>query len=484
MGMTSDIKGYHPYWHAITRDRGIRANIYDSLVMRDTDGNIIPGLAESWKVLDPTTWEFRLRKGVKFHNGEPFNAGVAKYALDIARSHKMSRERTFLAPVDEVEVVDDYTIRLKMKFPAPDFLYGLQWVLMMPKKLVEEKGHDYLITHPVGTGAFKFAEWKKDEYQKYVANPNWWRGKPKMDEVIYRPIPEGATRVAALLAGEVDIIEKIPLEDIDRITKSEKTRVMSRPGERLIWVGFDTFNKTGSPGIPKGQPNPFVNVKVREALAYAINREAIVKHVLNGMGEPADQLLRPTSPYYNPKAKARPHDPEKARALLKEAGYPNGFSVRLDCTSGFHTADEEIGVAIADQLSKVGIKAEVNALKRSIFIPMIRKFKISLYIFGAMNITATDLERILITRDASKGLGRSNYSQFKDKKMDTLLRKVMSTTDEIKRKEYAFELAEYFYQQVPFVPFYWMPTTTGISNKFEMPHRIDYQIRAYDIAPK
>lgn len=486
IAMPDDIKGYHPYWHAITKDRGIRANIYDSLVMRDTDGSIIPGLAESWKVPDPTTWEFRLRKGVKFHNGEPFNAATVKFALDVARSHKMSRERTFLDPIEEVRVMDDLTVRLKMKRPAPDFLHDLQYMLIMPKALVEEKGLDFLIQHPVGTGAFKFVEWKKDEHSRFAANPDWWRGRPKIDEVVYRPIPEGSTRVAALLTGEVDIIENPPPEDLNRIAKSGKTRVLSAAGPRLMWLGYDCTNKVGgkpgkgSSGLPEGERNPFLDVRVREAVAHAIDLDLIAKQVLNGLTKPAAQMLPPG--FTDPRARPRPHDVEKARALLRAAGFPNGFRVRLDTTSGYRLKDEEVAVAIADQLGKVGIKAEVNALKSAVLIPMLQEYRTSLYIFSDMIFDLGGYQKILMTVNPASQLGRNNYGQCSDKKLDDFLRQAMTNMDEAKRPQIAGQTSQRFWEVLPFIPLYREPFIIGISNRVEMPVRMDFQIRAYDIA--
>ena len=250
-------------------------NIYETLLVRSDDMKIQPLLATSWKIINDTTWEFSLRKGVKFHNGEDFNAAAVKFSLERINDPKNKLKQTTLQGIlDRVEVIDDYTIRIVTKKPYPYLDAQLSHIgAIMPPKYIQEKGKNHIIGNPVGTGPYKFVGWVKDDHLVLEANENYWRGAPQIKKVIFRPIPEATTRVAGLQTQELDLIVNIPPHLSRLMEWKGRSTVAKIPGARIIYMGFDTL-----------QGGPVANKKVRQAIAQAVDVDTIIKKILEGNG--------------------------------------------------------------------------------------------------------------------------------------------------------------------------------------------------------
>ncbi|MFV2043425.1 MAG: ABC transporter substrate-binding protein [Anaerolineales bacterium] len=340
---TSDINTVDPKYMKGRHGQNVLRLMFDSLYHRDDNMQIIPWLATSVENPDELTWRFSLREGVKFHNGNDFKANDVKFTIErLLEDDSVWSARGF---VDRVEVVDDYTVDIITKEPFAAFMTRLVLWHMTDEEYFNDVGEEGFLSSPVGTGPFEFVEWVKDERVVLEANTDYWRGAPNIETVIFRPIPETATRIAALEAGDVDIITAVSPEYIDQ--PGESIVIATVPGTRAFYLGMNV-------NVP-----PFDDVRVRQAMNYAVDVDSIIKYVLNGLARPIDNPLLPEAFGYVATPVYR-YDPEKAKSLLAEAGYPDGFEMELDT----HPVLKEIAEAVAGQLSEVGIDVTVNIMER------------------------------------------------------------------------------------------------------------------------
>jgi peptide/nickel transport system substrate-binding protein len=358
VGLDTEPNTFDPHLTTGRASESFMSNVFDGLTLHDQEGKLIPGLATSWETLDDLTWEFKLREGVVFHNGEPFNADSVKFTLDrVLEPERNATIRPLLENITEVEIVDDYTVIIRIA--EPDLmlpariaeLYGS----MMPPQYVQENGDEYIALNPIGTGPYIFKEWVKDDHITLVANDNYWGDPPSVQEIQFRIIKDNGTRVAALLSGEVDIINGVPIaqESVVRSYPGVKSVPVSVP--RIYYVSLDV------------RKPPFDDVRVRQAVNYAIDRQAIVDSLFAGFGVPAAVNYPRASWGFNPDLEPYPYDPEKAKELLAEAGYPNGFDTEFDTFVGRLPAHDTIAQAVVSQLADVGINAKVNAFEFGVF---------------------------------------------------------------------------------------------------------------------
>jgi len=329
-------------------------HIYDRLLDRDPKTfKPKPMLATEWKIVNDTTWEFKLRKGVKFHNGEPFTAASVKatidYALDPAtKSHYAPG--AYWGLVKEVQVVDDYTVRFVTKQPWPNMIDHASGTnsLMMPAKALKDLGPAKLAEKPIGTGPFKFVEWKRDERLVLERNPDYWQGPADVSRVTFRFIPEFSARMAALLSGEVDIMKDVPPHAVEAVEKSGRARLRATVSSRINYLALVNL-----------KPGPMQDVRVRRAMNHAVDVDELIKQVLKGRATRMCGPMAPANVDYGP-AECYKHDPARAMALLKEAGVdPAKLALTLDSPSGRYPLDRDVSLAIAAQLQRVGIKATV-----------------------------------------------------------------------------------------------------------------------------
>src|SRR5579864_8305648 len=329
----------------------ILVNIYDTLVHRDANLNLNPVLALSWRAVDPTTWEFALRKGVKFHDGEPLNAEAVKFAFD-----RMLDPKTHwpgagsLRLVKAVTVLNDDAVRITTSEPWPSMPRFLGYYgMIVPQGYLKQNGDDALIRHPIGTGPYRFVRWVKDDRVELEANPDYWGGRPKISRVVIRVIPTDAARVAELLAGSVQLANLLPPELFSPIQISSKTKLEVGKSLSVFFVIYNLVNVA--------KDKPLADPRVREALNYAINRQAILAGVMHNVGAPVATFCTDVMDACDPSIPPFTYDPNKARTLLREAGYANGFDFSISGTSGTYPGDRDIVQALADQLNQVGVRA-------------------------------------------------------------------------------------------------------------------------------
>ena len=321
-------------------------HMYDRLVDRDAKGyKPAPMLATGWKVVNDTTWEFTLRQGVKFHNGEPFNAASVKATMDYIKdpankSHYAPR----WAQVKDVQIVNDYTVRFITEKPWPGLIDRIAATdfLPMPPKALKEQGVQALAAKPIGTGPFKFVQWVRDEKLVMEKNPDYWQGAPDLNRVTIRFIPEFSARLAALLAGEIDIMKDVPPHTVEMLDKSGKAKVRSTVSSRINYLALVNL-----------KPGPMQDLRARQAIHHAVNVDELIQQVLKGRATKMCGSLSPLNVDYSPKGECIKHDPARAQALFKEAGIdPTKLQLTLDTPSGRYPLDKDVSLAIAAQLQR------------------------------------------------------------------------------------------------------------------------------------
>lgn len=338
-----------------TPEVNITINIFDTLVTRDNE----PELAQSWTVSeDGLTWTFELQEGVEFHNGEPFNADAVKYSLErIQDPDYTTGYKSYWTMVDKVVPVDEYTVEFQLTEPNPFVVDSMHYHLpIVPPKYTEEVGNEGLAQEPIGTGPYKFVEWRHGQSITLEANKDYYLGAPAIQNAEIRFITDESARAAALLSGEVDVVGPLSYDQVDQVENADGVRVETTPSLKQDRLAF------------REDHDLFDDVRVRKAVTMAIDREAITNTVLRGLAEPMIGPITSTATGFDPDLEPLPYDPEQARELLAEAGYPDGFSVDFDIRPGLMPKDDETPVAIAAMLSEVGIEVNITTYDIGTFL--------------------------------------------------------------------------------------------------------------------
>jgi len=338
----------------INPEDSVAAHLWDTLLWINDDLTLKPRLVKSWRLINDTTWEFELRQDVTFHNGEPFNAAAVKFSIERAAQLKGGLE-TFATDVglQRVEIVDDYTVRLVTAKPNVSVPYQLASVEMLPPGYYESGGEN-LASSPIGSGPYHFLRWESDGSVVLEANPDYWQGPPVFSTLIFRPVAEPATRVTLLLNGDAHLISDLTPEQIETL-KTESTRVEAIESTRRLFIGIRTDTNS-----------PLGDKRVRQALNYAVDVDTLVNNLAGGYGQRYGSWVNP--PHNLTTLTPWPYDPDRAKALLAEAGYPDGFQVALDTPIGRYYQDQAIAYAIAEQLAEVGIQVQVQPYEWSDYV--------------------------------------------------------------------------------------------------------------------
>ncbi len=450
-----DYKSLDPYTLNETFTLAMHGAVYEGLTKRGPKLEIIPGLAERWEIVEPTRWRFHLRKGVKFHNGEDFTADDVVFSADRVRA--TGSNMTTRIPSDAKFVkVDDHTVDVILTKPNPILHYEWDTWYIMSKKWAEANNTatptppsattpGYAALNANGTGPFRLESHQAGVKTVWKPNAAWW-GKPEhnLTEVIFTPIASDATRVAALLSGEVDWMEPVPVQDVARVNASPNATVMTGPELRTIFLGFDQRNGELKYSNVKGK-NPFKDVRVRKAFYQAIDINAIRDRVMRGMATPSALMISPLLFSRSGEFQRFPYDVEASKKLLAEAGYPNGFEVGMDCPNDRYVADEAICQAVVGMLARAGIKVNLNAQPKAQYFAKVLapKFDTSFYLLGwtpgsfdSWNI----LQNMYGCRtDEGKGRGESNLGGYCNPEVDAIADQVLSENDAKKRDELIFK---------------------------------------------
>ncbi|WP_316570720.1 glutathione ABC transporter substrate-binding protein [Neobacillus sp. YIM B06451] len=399
----------------------IYQKVYQGLVVPDKDFKIQPLLAKEWTVVNDTTWEFKLRDDVTFHDGAPFNAEAVKATFDrLLDPNTGSPQREKFSMITEVKVVDEYTVQLLLAYPyAPllSILASQEGSILSPKALAENP--EGLADHPVGTGPFVFEQWKSGQEISLKKNENYWGKKPTIDRVVFKVVPEDATRLAMIETGEAHINDQVPVTEIERIDASDKMALYRTEGLAVEYVGFNTKKK------------PLDDVKVRKAISHAIEREAIIKGVYNNVGTLANVAMSPKVNGHSDKVQPYGYDLNEAKKLLKEAGYEKGLKISL------LTSDrkERINMAevIQSQLKGIGVTVDIQVMEYGAYIEMLNNGEHDLFISGWGNATGDgDYNQYNLFHSASQGPA-GNHFYYSNPEVDEMIEAARKETDETKR---------------------------------------------------
>jgi peptide/nickel transport system substrate-binding protein len=464
-----------------TLQLSVTSNVYEPLVGRDKSLNLTPALATSWKQVSPTVWRFELRKNVQFHDGKPFTADDVLFSL--ARvAGEGSDLKSNVNDIKEVRKVNDHTVDIETKAPFPILPDQLSTTFIMSKKWCEENQ----ATRPVdrrkgienaasfranGTGPYRVRERQPNVRTTFVRNGNYWgKIEGNAQEVIFTPIGNDATRVAALLSGEVDVMEPVPVQDIERINASPSAKVLSGPELRTIFLGMDQKRDELLYSNVKGK-NPFKDKRVRQAFYQAIDIEGIHKTVMRGASKPTAEMWGPGINGFIPELNKRlPYDPEAAKKLLAEAGYPQGFEVTMNCPNDRYVNDARICQAVAQNLSRIGVKINLAAETKGTYFPKILRRDTSFYMLGWTPTTydAHNAMNALMACPDDKGAGQFNLGSYCNPKFDQLTRAVQSETDKAKRMAMIREATEIHQADVGHIPLHQQALAWGMSKKVDM----------------
>ena len=443
-----DVQSMDPHSLNETLQLSFTGNIYEPLVGRGKDMSLVPALATKWTQTAPTVWRFDLRKGVKFHDGTPFTADDVVFSFKRGQSDG-SDMKGYTSPVKEVRKVNDYAVDIETTAPFPILPDTLTSLYMMSKKWCEDNKAE----HPVdrrkgventasfkanGTGPFRLKERQPSTRTVIVRNFNYWdKTESNVDEVVFTPIGNDATRVAALLSGELDVMEPVPLQDVDRIKAAGNFTVLQGPELRTIFLGMDQKRDELLFSSVKGK-NPFKDKRVRQAFYQAIDIEAIKTKVMRGAATPTNEMVGPGVRGFQPDMNKRlPYDVEAAKKLLADAGYPSGFEVGMNCPNDRYVNDAQICQAVTANLARIGVKVNLQAETKNTYFPKILRRDTSFYLLGWTPSTtdAHDAMYNLMATPTPKGQGQFNLGSYSNAKFDELTAKVQSETDAAKRNE-------------------------------------------------
>ncbi len=454
--------------------------MHDALVMRSPTMEKVPGLAESWEILDENTWQFNLRRDVTFHNGNAFTADDVIFSIRRAQS-ETSQMNGYVNTITGIRKVDDHTVQLVTAKPNPILLDQLINIFMMDKEWAEkhevtepqnfkDKQETYAVRHTNGTGAFKLQSREPDVKTVFVRNDQWW-GKDlyphNIDKIVWTPISNDATRVAALLSGEVDLLTDPPLQDLKRIKAGPSLKVDQTAQIRTIFFGLDVKSEELRHSSVKGK-NPFQDVKVRQAFYHAINIDAIKRAVMRGLAIPAGMIIEPPINGYKSEwdENRLAFDPEKSKALLTEAGYPDGFSVQLDCPNNRYQNDEAICQAAVGMLAKVGIDVKLNAQPKTQHFPLITGKGTDFYMLG-WGIPTMDSGFIFDYLFHSGGSW--NASGYGTKELDGKIEAIRGIVDPKKRNLLIEEIWTQIQEDMPYLPLHHQMISWAMNKSVDIP---------------
>ena len=445
IALGADVTSIDPHNNNAAPNNSIAEQIFNKLIENDPRQNPKPGLAESWRTVDDLTWEFKLRRGVKFHDGSDFTA--ADVAFSIERPGIINTPggfTIFTRAIIEKTIVDPYTIRLKTAAPYPNLPIDMSGLIIVSSKAAKGAiAADFDSGKAtIGTGAFKFVRYAKGDRIELARFDAYWGTKPAWDKVTFRVIASDPSRVAALLAGDVRAIESVPTADLAKLSKNADLTIYRTVSHRVMYLHLDT-NRDKTPFVTDkaGKPldkNPLKDLRVRRALSKAINRPGIVERVMDGAAVATGQLMPEGMFGYTPALKTEAFDPEGAKKLLAEAGYPDGFGITLHGPNDRYVNDDQISQAIAQMLSRIGIQTKVETMPSAVYFSRGTKLEFSFMLVGWASDTAeasSPLKSLLATFDAKKGMGAANRGRYSNPKMDALLEQALATVDDNKREK-------------------------------------------------
>lgn len=506
VGLSVEPTTLDPHYQNLIPNNQIAGHIFEALIGATPNGSFRPKLAQSWRMVDENTWEFTLRKNVKFHNGSPFNANSV--LLSFCRIPTLvgtpSPFTIYTKAIKEITAPDPHTVIIKTKKPYPLLPNELTTIQIISDSLIGsakvtfvESGCKINAAMPrkedfdtgkaaIGTGPFKYAEFVKGDHILLKRNDDYWGTKPQWASVRFLPMKDRGARVDALLSGKLDFIENPPIEDMLRILSNPKFSIEWKMSSRVIYIAMDQRSDTTVPPGVKGTngKNPFRDVRVRKALSMAIDRYNLTLRVMSSFARPAEQLLARNFFGANLRLPPLAYAPDKAKQLLAEAGYPNGFELTLATPNDRYMNDAQVARAIARMWIKIGVKTNVEAMTAGKFFARRNKHEFGVWLGGwgaQTNEISSPLRALVATPNKDKGWGAANLAQFSDNAIDALIDQALVTIDYSKRRHLLSEASKLTMEKLPVLPIHYEVTPWAMKKNLRYKARVDQFTNAFEI---
>jgi peptide/nickel transport system substrate-binding protein len=504
IGLAAEPSAMDPHYHNLGPNNAMRTHIFEALIEQDAEQKLEPYLAESWRPLDDTTWEFKLREGVRFHDGTELDAQDVIYTMCRVPlvADSPSSFTIYTKAVAAMEAPDPQTVIIKTDGPYPLLPTELAsiGIISAPADATDitfsRDGCDGIGETPTtaefnsgekaaGTGPYKLVQYTPGDRIVLERNDDYWGREQHWEKVTFRPITSDGPRVAALLAGDVDLIERPSIQDLERI-KSEGFEVAQGLSNRVIYLHVD-HEQEPSPGVSGTDgKNPFKDIRVREAISKAINREAIVDRIMGGVAVPAGELLPGGMFGSRPDAKADSYDPERAKELLTEAGYPDGFGLVIGTPNDRYINDAKIAQAVAQMLARIGIETEVDAMTATTFFSRRNNYEFSTYLAGWGSGTgemSSPLIALVATPDSAKGMGGTNRGQYSNPELDALIEQALGTVDDAEREKLLQQASQVVIEDYGILPLHFEVTPWAYREGLTYEPRTDQATLAMSVEP-
>jgi peptide/nickel transport system substrate-binding protein len=443
-------------------------NIYDPLIERDESGKFVGSLATEWKNIDENTWEFKLREGVTFHNGKPFNAEAVKFNIDYILDEKNnSFYRSRWTAIKEAKVIDEYTIQVITSTPLPNMILRIaDDLLIMEPSHVQEVGLEEAAKNPVGTGAYKFKEWLRDERLVLEANNEYWKGEPQIKSLTFRYIPEFSSRLSAFLSGEIHLFKNIPVDAVEKVESDDNSKISEVASSRINYLALNNF-----------YDGPLKEQRVRQAINYAIDVDELLKAVLNGFGHKMTGPLSKINDDYT-ETKDYGYDPDKAVALIEEAGYkPSDIKLTLDTPNGRYPMDAQVAQAIAAQLKRIGIQVDVQVNEWGNHLAKIRQREMKdMFILGwgpAFDAQST-IENLFMKE--------APYSGFYEPELEDSIKAAIPIFEPTARKQAFDSLQHDLVERAAWVPLWQQSDLYAVAKDLNFTPNVDERMPVYNMS--
>lgn len=494
LALSSSPSAMDPQFHNLAANLSTSQNVFDSLVRMDADSRITPSLAESWKRIDDQSWEFHLRPGVTFHDGSPLTAEDVIWSLDRPASIVGSPAgfALYTRSITGKTAVDAHTVRLTTNGAYPLLLSDLSTVFIVSRHATEGLSTEDF-THGrgmIGTGPYRFVSFARDDREELQRYDGTWHTKPAWDHVTIRFIPNNASRMAALLSGDVDAIEGVPTSDLASVKQNPKLTFAQKISGRLVYLyvdgGRENTPQVSAKDGSRLPHNPLADERVRRAMSMAINRQAITERVMSGLGYPAGNLVPESFYGFDPSLKVTAYDPDGARKLMAEAGYPDGFAITISGPNDRLVADAQIVQAIAQMFTRIGIATKVDTMPMSIYAPRGAKgdFSVGLIGFGAQTgESSSTLRTIIACPNANGSGGQYNWSNYCNKQVDADLQQALRTVDDTQRLTLLRQAANLAISTEAIIPLHFQATTWAAKQGIKIEARTDERTFAESFSP-
>jgi peptide/nickel transport system substrate-binding protein len=490
---SAPVTSIDPHYHTLSPNESFDRHVYERLIDRDAQGHMIPGLADSWTLVDETTWEFKLHPGVKFHDGSPFGAEDVAYTIDRVPRVKNSPASfsIYTKAVKSIEVVDPLTIRFHTNGVYPLLAVDLSQVFIIPHGLGPEPATEDFNNgkNAIGTGPYRFVSYKPSDSIELERNDAYWGTKPEWQHVSYRMINNDAARTAALLAGDVGIIEFVPPTDLAKLRTDARVSLEEVVSNRSIFLWLDHSRDGPTPFVfgPNGETlakNPLKDRRVRLALSLAINRDALVERVMEGAAVPTGQYLPPGAPTYNPTIKPPPYDPARAKALLAEAGYPQGLRITLNGPNDRYVNDAKIIQAVGQMWQRIGVQTSVEPMPWSTFVGRAGRQEMSAFLLGwgvSSGEGTNPLRAQLASWNAERGMGTANRGRYSNPALDTMIDQALRTLDDGAREKIVQQAMALAMDDIPVIMLHLQKNIWATRKNLSYEPRVDEETRAMSV---